>query len=286
MAAPLVSPELQWCDANGVPLAGATIATYLPGTSSPKSTFLDPGLTAANENPVVLDAAGRSLMYADGDVRIVLNDALGNEIFDVVASSIVSAAMDPVVSAPTIADALSQLGVTALINAEATARANADSAEQSARIAADTTLQTNINNEATTRANADTTLQNNINAEIARAEAAEAALHGGTSGVGSIRSGSLTTDSSGNFSVTFGTPFANACIYFAVVDPNATYDSGTGLATGYITVYAFPGTTGPGSLSATAASGKLIQQQMPTGGPNSYLDIITATTINWYALGY
>ncbi len=66
--------------------------------------------------------------------------------------------MEPVVSAPTIPDALNLLGVNALISAEATARSNADSAEQSARIAADnaitaaytaadTTLQTNITNE-------------------------------------------------------------------------------------------------------------------------------------------
>ncbi len=40
-------------------------------------------------------------------------------------------------------------------------------AEAAARLAADTTLQTNINNEAAARQAADTTLQNNINAEAA-----------------------------------------------------------------------------------------------------------------------
>ena len=83
--------------------------------------------------------------------------------------------MEPVVSAPTIPDALNLLGVNALIAAEATARSNADSAEQSARIAADNTLQANIDAEATARfnadstlytefTNADTALQNQINA--------------------------------------------------------------------------------------------------------------------------
>ena len=69
--------------------------------------------------------------------------------------------------------------LTTLINAEATARANADTtlqnnidAEATARANADTTLQNNIDAEATARANADTTLQNNIDAEAtARANA-------------------------------------------------------------------------------------------------------------------
>jgi hypothetical protein len=286
MAAPVCLSIHQFCDQNGVPYQAGTIATYVVGTTTPKATYLDEGLTVLNTNPVVLDSAGRAIMWGDGDFRLILSDVSGNLIWDTTATSIVSAAMDPVVSAPTIADALDQLGVTALIDAEATARANADSAEQSARIAADNTLQTNINNEATTRANADTTLQNNINAETARAEAAEAALHGGTSGAGAVRAGSLTTDASGNFSVTFSPVFANACVYFAVVDPHATVDSDTGLFTGFIKVYGWPGSSGPGSVSATGVSGQLIYQQMPTGGPNSPLAITTATTINWWAAGY
>lgn len=70
----------------------------------------------------------------------------------------------------------------ASIEAEATARANADTTlqnnintEATSRSNADTTLQNNINAEATARTNADTTLQNNINAEAtARANAVSA----------------------------------------------------------------------------------------------------------------
>src|SRR4051794_24094113 len=137
MAAPVISPELQWSDANGTPYAGGTIETYQPGTSTPKPVYVDPDLSASATNPVVLDAAGRSLMYGDGDYRLVLRDALGNQIFDVEATSIVSAAMAPVVSAPTIADAVDLLGLGDASASEAAARAAADSAEQSARIAAD-----------------------------------------------------------------------------------------------------------------------------------------------------
>ena len=54
-------------------------------------------------------------------------------------------------------------------------KASAD-AETSARIAADSTLQTNINLEATARANADSTLQANISAEITARQAADSSL--------------------------------------------------------------------------------------------------------------
>ena len=217
MAAPIVTPELQWSDANGTPYAGGTITTYAQGTSTPKATYKDPALTALNTNPVVLDGAGRSLMFGDGDYRLVLQDARGNLIFDVPATTIVSAAMEPVVSAPTLADALDRLGVTALIDAEATARSNADSAEQNARIAAD-------NAEAATRAAADTaetnartaadsTLTTNLNAEIARAEAAEANLQTQLSSVVDLstnRQVSVTTDSAGNFTASWSPAFTYA----------------------------------------------------------------------------
>ena len=155
MVAPIIVPEMQFCDQNGTPLAGASITTYIMDTSTPKATWLDPQQSALQTNPAILDAAGRVRLYGDGDYRLVLKDILGNLIWDTPATTIVSAAMEPVVSAPTIPDALNLLGVNALISAEATARSNADSAEQSARIAADkrrgrntaaydTAIQTNI----------------------------------------------------------------------------------------------------------------------------------------------
>ena len=71
------------------------------------------------------------------------------------------------------------------IDAEASARQAADTtlqnnidSEASTRAAADTTLQNNIDAEALARANADTTLQNNIDNEVARATAQEAAIRG------------------------------------------------------------------------------------------------------------
>ncbi len=68
--------------------------------------------------------------------------------------------------------------LTTNLSNETSARQTADTAEATARAAADTTLQSNINAEAETRAAADTTLQNNINTEAAAralADATEAA---------------------------------------------------------------------------------------------------------------
>src|SRR3954470_6737146 len=206
MAAPVISPELQWSDANGVPYAGGTLASYVPGTSTPKATWLDPGQAALNTNPVVLDGAGRSLMYGDGDYRIVLRDALGNQIFDGEATTIVSAAMAPVVSAPTLADARNALGVTEAIAQEALDRAAADSAEASTRASQDTAISDYV-------VAADTVLQNNIDAEKTRAEAAEADLQSQIDGgsVTQFRVGGGITDGSGVGGIAFSPAFPTAC---------------------------------------------------------------------------
>jgi hypothetical protein len=206
MVALLPNPVPQFCDADGNPYAGGTIATYVPGTTTPKATWLDSAQAALNTNPIVLDAAGRCIMYGDGEYRLILRDAVGNLVWDQPSSTLVSAAMAPVILAPTIADARNLLGIDDAINAEAAARAAADSAEQSARIAADNTLQANID------------------AETARAEAAEAALdtrvtalEGDTGPVSvlpagySMRFGTAVSDSGGNFSATFSPPFPNDC---------------------------------------------------------------------------
>ena len=132
---PVIIPEQQFNDADGHPYAGGSLATYVPGTTTPKQTWLDPGQAALNTNPIVLDAAGRCLLYGDGDYRLILRDAAGNLIWDIPATTLVSAAMYPVVSAPTIADAVHLLGLDNTVTAAALA--SAISAEQAARIAAD-----------------------------------------------------------------------------------------------------------------------------------------------------
>jgi hypothetical protein len=266
MGVPIVAPELQWSDADGVPLAGGTIATYAMGTTTPKSTWLDPGLTALNPNPVVLDAAGRSQMYGDGDYRLILKDKLGNLIFDGPATTIVSAAMEPVVSAPTIPDALALLGINALIAAEATARSNADSAEQTARIAAD-------NAEASTRAAYDTAIQTNLDNENAARIAADntlqaqiTALPPAITNAVTMQHGTGTSDPSANISVTFPAAYGTHTMDFEInggtIYPTAIYSTGS-----------------IGAVTTIGATGQMIRMISGT------VDMLPNAAFTWFAIG-
>jgi hypothetical protein len=211
MPIPLIPPELQFIDADGHPIAGGTVGTYVPGTTTGKATWSDMEGTAYNSNPVVLDAAGRCKIYGSGDYRLIVQDVYGELVFDAETSSIVSAAMQPVVSAPTIAEAQRLLGIDPNLDALV-------AAEQARALTAEANLQTQITNEvnrataqegalagqiaaeSTSRSTADTNLQNEINA--INAEIA-------TFNLGGIRSGTVLTDTSGNATVTFSPAFAN-----------------------------------------------------------------------------
>lgn len=269
MGAPIVAPELQWSDANGKPLAGGTITTYAMGTTTPKATWLDPALSALNPNPVVLDAAGRSVMYGDGDYRLVLKDILGNLIFDGPATTIVSAAMEPVVAAPTIADALSLLGVNALISAEATARANADAWEANTRSAQDIALQNNIDTEATARFNADGTLYAEFTAEDANLQAQINAIPPPIAHAVTMQSGTSTSDSSGNIAVTYPVPFTLQAMQFIAVipgNPNVWYDPNAG---------------GTAHVGISATIGRLVSDPADDG----VLVPVPGAAFSWYVIG-
>ena len=60
----------QFFDANGAPLTGGLLYTYLSGTSTPTTTYTSRDGTANNTNPNVLDAAGRTPaeIWLDGGV--------------------------------------------------------------------------------------------------------------------------------------------------------------------------------------------------------------------------
>lgn len=199
MAAPIINPCPQFCDANGHPFAGGTIATFLPGTDTPKDTFVDPELTSLNQNPIVLDAAGRCLMWGDGDYRLVLRDSDGNLIWDQPATTIVSAAMAPVVAASTLEEARDLLGVTDAIQAETDRATEAEAG-----------LQTQITAEVARATAAEEDLRADLDAEIARATAREDELEGmiASSTIPSMQTGTGVTDGgTGMQSVTFATPF-------------------------------------------------------------------------------
>jgi hypothetical protein len=208
---PLPTPELQFIDANGVPFSGGTLALYAPGTTTPKDSWMDYQGTVLNANPITLDAAGRCIIWGDGDYRCILSDADGNLIFDQISTTLVSAAMVPVVSAPTIAEAVRLLGIQDMVDTETT-RALAAEAALGTRIDDTNTALTAETNRAEA---AETTLQNNLNAEISRAEAAEAHLQSEIDGTatavaGTTRQGTITTNPSGYVTVVYTTPFPNA----------------------------------------------------------------------------
>ena len=75
MAVLLISPYLQFYDANGDPLSGGKVYTYQAGTTTPKPTFTDSTGTVEAANPVILDAAGRTAMWGAGAYKFVVTDA-------------------------------------------------------------------------------------------------------------------------------------------------------------------------------------------------------------------
>jgi hypothetical protein len=57
------SPVFTGLDANGDPVSGGKLYTYVAGTTTPQTTYSDVGLTSANANPIVLDSSGRATVY-------------------------------------------------------------------------------------------------------------------------------------------------------------------------------------------------------------------------------
>lgn len=269
MADPIINPEPQFCDQNGVPYAGGTITTYIMGTSTPKTTWMDPGLTAMNTNPIVLDAAGRCVMWGDGDYRLILQDAAGNLIWDQPSTSIVSAAMAAVVSAPTTQDAMDAMGVTAAINAEANARSAADSNEAVARANYDAA-------EAQARNQEDIYLQNTISAETSARESYDNYLYGLITaipplpgGIVTMQTGSGTSDSSGNVSATY--PYAYT-VHTVAVQLNAAPAQPTAFYT-----------VGPyGQITNNSFSGQLVKVDISSGNTIT----LPNQSFNWYVSGY
>lgn len=186
MLLPLVNPDQQFCDANGVPMAGGTITTYIPGTDTLKNVWQDAEQTALQTNPIVLDAAGRCLMYGVGDFRLVLKDAAGNLIWDQETSAIDSSAF------------VTMDDVNAAIQVETNRALAAEGAEYTRATAAETTLQ------------------GNINTETSRATTAETSLHTAIGGQ-LFQSGLTVTDSAGHSRVTFPTAYSSTPVVMATI---------------------------------------------------------------------
>jgi hypothetical protein len=271
MAVLLVSPEQQFCDANGLPYAGGQLATYVMGSTTPKATWSDMAGTALNTNPIILDAAGRCLLYGDGDYRLVLRDQFGNEVWDQTASTIVSAAMLPVVSAPTLPEAARLLGVTAAVAAEASARISADTTEAGIRAAADAA---ELNARATADANLSTAIVAEVNGRIAADQTLQTQIDAivnapGLGPVVTMQTGTSITDSLGAIAVTWPAAYVTRTVTFEVYGgvtyPAAYYDKGIA-----------------GAITLTGATGDLLNLDVPSGVTQK----LPNQPFTWYVTGH
>ena len=73
------SPNVQFFDNNGDPLAGGLLYSYQAGSDTPQDTWTTSDLDVANENPVELDSAGRAVIYLSPTpaYKFVLKTSLG-----------------------------------------------------------------------------------------------------------------------------------------------------------------------------------------------------------------
>lgn len=75
---PINTPVFRAMDANGKPLSGGKLYTYVAGSSTPQSTYADPGGASPNANPVILDSTGAAKIFlAPQNYKFVLQDANG-----------------------------------------------------------------------------------------------------------------------------------------------------------------------------------------------------------------
>jgi hypothetical protein len=63
-------------------LAGGSVFMYVPATNTFKQTWQNAQQTVLNQNPVTLDQNGCATMYGTGSYRQVLQDAMGNVVWD------------------------------------------------------------------------------------------------------------------------------------------------------------------------------------------------------------
>jgi len=90
-------PIQQFSDDNGVPLNGGKLYTYAAGTSTPQATYSDSALTVPNANPIILNSAGRAIIYIPTNTayKFVLNTSLDVLVWSQDNISLVSVATPP-----------------------------------------------------------------------------------------------------------------------------------------------------------------------------------------------
>lgn len=81
MARRLFDPFEVFLNSAGTPRAGGKLYFYDTGTTNPRATYSNTGLSIANSNPIVLDSAGRltTNVYGSGDYKVVLTNSDGTD---------------------------------------------------------------------------------------------------------------------------------------------------------------------------------------------------------------
>lgn len=77
-AALIGNVAMQFFDADGAPLVGGKLYSYIAGTSTPLATYSDSDLTVLNPNPIELEADGRPpdpVFLSPEGYKFVLTDA-------------------------------------------------------------------------------------------------------------------------------------------------------------------------------------------------------------------
>ncbi len=101
MAFRLSPPDIQFMDAQGMPLAGGKMFFFASGTNTQTDTFQDAALTIPNTNPIVLNSAGYAgnIFLSPGQqYKVVLLDVNGVQQWTVDPVS------DPTASGETVSD--------------------------------------------------------------------------------------------------------------------------------------------------------------------------------------
>ena len=84
MATIAPQPKLQFFDANGDPLVGGKLYSYVAGTTTPQATYTDESGSTTNTNPVILDSRGEaSVWFGAGTYKLVLKTAADVDVWTV-----------------------------------------------------------------------------------------------------------------------------------------------------------------------------------------------------------
>lgn len=79
--------EQQFVGPTGAPYANGKVFMYVPNTFTKKSTWLGADQSTQNTNPILLDSAGRAIIWGLGSYRQVLQDRNGLQVWDALTAA-------------------------------------------------------------------------------------------------------------------------------------------------------------------------------------------------------